>query len=444
LIELKPLELDKIFYGDCGTILRMEKNNLRKYWQKTGYELLDQFADLVYMDPPFFSNKKYEVIWGDGAEIRSFNDSHWYEDGKRRNSINAYLAFMRDRVEACYDVLKPTGSFYLHCDWHASHYLKKMCDEIFGYNNFRNEIIWYYKHMSNVKKDFARKHDTILRYTKSNEFVFNLNDVRQPYDDQTIKRYKTPVVFPKGYEAKINSLGKIPDDVWIIPPIRNVSKERIGYPTQKPEAVLERIIKASSNPGDIVLDPFCGCGTTAIVSRKLKRHFIGIDVSYTACKVMQNRFKDLNLGEIEICNRPFNGKESRTIPPIDFQNLVIGQLGMGAKSNPKKTSDMGIDGWDGNQNPVQVKQSEHVGRQVIDQFSTAIRRYFLQEGKRNKENRGIIICYSLTSGAWDEIKRLEHEENIDINAITIGKKDSIDRIEERWNRINNKRRGVLD
>lgn len=159
MIELEPLALDRIFYGDCDVILRRRKTKLEKKLEKYGAVLPDQFVDLAYMDPPFFSNKKYDTIWGDGAEIRSFNDSHWYENGIRRNSINAYLAFMRTRVEACYNVLKPTGSFYLHCDWHASHYLKKMCDEIFGRNNFRNEIIWHYNRWTNASKNFQRMQD---------------------------------------------------------------------------------------------------------------------------------------------------------------------------------------------------------------------------------------------------------------------------------------------
>ena len=460
MIESEPLELDRIIYGDCKDVLLRGKDRFEKYLQRKGIALPDQFVDLVYMDPPFFSGRNYDEIWHDGGEIRSFNDSHWYEDGKRRNSINAYLEFMRIRIEACYDVLKPTGSFYLHCDWHASHYLKKMCDEIFGVKNFKDAIVWGYSGRENPKQRmFPRKHDDILYYVKSKDYTFNTQykPYRLEYIEQFFKHNDDDgkgqyQLQPDGkggrYKQYLNkSKGHPINDVWTdIRPLNNRGSqhERLGYPTQKPEALLERIIKTSSNPGEIVLDPFCGCGSTAIASRKLNRHFIGIDASYTACKVMQDRLIKRGFDNIQIVNRPYNGKESRILNPIDFQNTVITQLGNGAKPNPKKGGDKGIDGWDGNQNPVQVKQSDHVGRQVIDQFSSAIRRYFLQEGKKNKERQGIIICYSLTSGAWEEIKRLKHEENIDINAITIGNNDSIDRIKERWDRINKKRGVQLD
>ncbi|GAI73363.1 unnamed protein product, partial [marine sediment metagenome] len=140
-------------------------------------------VDLIYIDPPFFSNRYYEIIWGDEAEIRSFEDR--WEGG-----INVYVDWMKERVMELHRVLKPTGSMYLHCDWHAGHYLKVMCDEIFGTNNFRNEIIWCYRGAGYPKKDFGRRHDTILRYSKADDYTFNLDDVRERYARATVERFK--------------------------------------------------------------------------------------------------------------------------------------------------------------------------------------------------------------------------------------------------------------
>ena len=142
-------------------------------------EIEEESIDLIYIDPPFFSNKQYEVVWGDEAEIRSFEDR--WEGG-----INVYIEWMRERVEKLHRVLKPTGSFYLHCDWHAGHYLKVMCDDVFGMKNFQNEIIWNYKRWSNVSKRFQKMHHTIFFYTKTNNYLFNVQP--QPYSKKTIHR----------------------------------------------------------------------------------------------------------------------------------------------------------------------------------------------------------------------------------------------------------------
>ncbi len=216
--------------------------------------------DFVYLDPPFFSNKYYEVIWGDEAEVRSFEDR--WEGG-----INVYVDWMEARVRHLHRVLKPTGSLYLHADWHAGHYLKAMLDDVFGYNRFQNEFVWYYSGGGASKKRWARKHDTIFFYTKGPDWTFNADAVRSAYKWTRGQRRADQ-------SERDLTKGKLADDVWEHHGVMPWAKERVGYPTQKPEALLERLLLASSNPGDIVLDPFCGCGTTIAVAERLRRQWI--------------------------------------------------------------------------------------------------------------------------------------------------------------------------
>lgn len=311
-------------------------------------------VDLIYIDPPFFSNRHYEVVWGDEAEIRSFED-RW------QGGINVYIDWMRPRVEELYRVLKSTGSFYLHCDWHANAHLKIMMDDIFGLKNFRNEIVWCYKTREFSKKYWNRKHDNILFYVKNARlpyyFNWDVEGVMESYSLQTIKKYKykdekgryrlvgrgikgSPIRSAKDVSPDWekthpelvvrNYLGKgyPPFDYWFMNIINQAAKERLGYPTQKPEALLEKIIKASSNKGDIVLDAFCGCGTTLVVAQKLERRWIGIDISPTAVKVMEKRLK--KVGAIKVKDNdyiaigmPTTIGDLRELKPFEFQKLFV-------------------------------------------------------------------------------------------------------------------------
>ena len=275
-------------------------------------------VDLIYLDPPFNSKRIYSAPIGAGKggkkkveagfhDIWTWNDdvderllayadkhadlfSYIQITGKIHGSaMKAYLTFMAQRIIEMHRVLKESGSLYLHCDPTASHYLKLLLDCIFGNRFLRNEIIWFYPAMSAAKKQFPRKHDTLFWYSNSDAWCFNGDPVREAYDEKTTKRYQNPVVFPGGYTAKQNALGRLPYSVWQIPPIRNVSKERTGYPTQKPLALLDRIIKASSNEGDMVLDPFCGCATTCVAAQNLHRNWIGIDISDKAVELVTER-----------------------------------------------------------------------------------------------------------------------------------------------------------
>ncbi|MFM6272360.1 MAG: DNA-methyltransferase, partial [Dolichospermum sp.] len=192
-----------------------------------------------------------------------------------KGSLLAYLVSMTLRITEIHRVLKPTGSFYLHCDPTASHYLKLILDGVFCSQGgeFRNEIVWCYRGAGYPKKDFGRRHDLIFRYSKGKEFTFNLDSVREEYAETTKERFRHHIGNKRGKkdfgQQSLNPLGKQPDDWWEIQPIAPSAKERLGYPTQKPEALLERIIKASSNENDIVLDAYCGCGTTVAVCQKL-------------------------------------------------------------------------------------------------------------------------------------------------------------------------------
>jgi DNA modification methylase len=376
-------------------------------------------VDLIYLDPPFFSNRHYEVVWGDEAEVRSFKD-RW------AGGINVYIEWMKERIVKMYDVLKDTGSFYLHCDWHAGHYLKIMLDDIFDYKHFQNEIVWYYRGGGVSKGRFGRKHDTIFFYAKGDKWTFNLDDVRTSYSEEILSRPKSsyrhhhygnkgaPTAVVNGWD--LNPKGKCPDDVFQFPIINPCAAERLGYPTQKPEALLEIIIKASSNKNDIVLDPFCGCGTAMAVAQKLKRKWIGIDISPTAIALIEKRLGKLGAvtgKDFDVIGMPTTINELKGLEPFEFQNWVINE--MRAKQSKKLSSDFGIDGYYDKtifteRAGIQVKQSENVGRNVVDNFETAL--------SRGKFSKGFIVAFSFSKGANEEAARAK-SEGLDIRLIKV-------------------------
>lgn len=361
----------------------------------------EKSIDLIYVDPPFFSNKVYEIIWGNGAEMKVYED-RW------KGGINVYVEWMKERLWQCYRVLKDTGSMYLHCDWHASHRLRVAMDDIFREKNFQNEIIWYYRRWTNVSGRFQRMHDTILFYSKTDNFKFNT--LYQPFSDKTIHR-DISVDGITNLKAKRDiKKGIVMHDVWELPYIHSQSKERLGYPTQKPEALLKRIIEASSNKEDIVLDSFCGCGTTLVVAHQLSRKWIGIDVSPIACGLMRDRLSKVGATNIRIIGAPKTIDELKTLEPFQFQNWVIDRIG-GVPSS-KKSSDMGIDGYTFMaREPVQVKQSEGIGRNVVDNFETAIR--------REHKTIGYIVAFSFAKSVYEEAARAKSEDGLDIRLVRV-------------------------
>jgi DNA modification methylase len=364
-------------------------------------------VDLIYIDPPFFSNRNYEIIWGDEAEVRSFEDR--WEGG-----INVYIDWMKERVMELHRVLKPTGTMYLHCDWHAGHYLKVMMDEVLGYNNFRNEIVWHYQRWPAKQKNFQRMHDIILLYSKTyGQNTFNVT--LESLSKGTLKRWggkKSKVEYDGDVRLVTQmtdevSPGRPMDDVWDIPVINSQAKERLGYPTQKPEALLERIIKASSNEGDVVLDAFCGCGTALAVAQHLGRHWVGIDISPSAIALIKNRLNKIGVSEndIDIIGMPQKAADLKKFKPYEFQYWAINE--MHATPSPRKAGDMGIDGFSFLEHiPIQVKQSEHIGRNVVDNFETALKRYYKH---KTKEIKGYIVAFSFGKGVYEEVARAKKD-----------------------------------
>ncbi len=374
----------------------------------------DACVDLIYLDPPFFSNRHYEVIWGDEAEVRSFEDR--WEGG-----IHVYINWMRDRVIQMRRILRPTGSFYLHCDSHASHYLKVMLDGVFGAPCFRNEIIWSYRRWPDRRaRAFQRMHDSILFYSATADGPGTFNVACEEISSSSRKRFggKRQILDPSTGTRKVTSevdtIGLPRRDVWELPIIAGNGKERLGYPTQKPEALLERILAASSQEQDTVLDPFCGCGTTVAVAERMRRKWIGIDISPTAVQLMKQRLVKSTNGHCtpKVVGLPVTEADLRLLKPFEFQNWVIQKL-VGTHS-PRKSGDMGIDGWSYMvHDPIQVKQSESVGRNVVDNFETAMERV----GK----DKGYIVAFSFTKGAREEVARARWEKKLDIQLIPVGK-----------------------
>jgi len=245
--------------------------------------------DLIYADPPFFTNRHYPARVGRGEDSRKPQEwqlaegypDHWTD-------LEAYLDMLYPRLVLMHRLLSRTGTLYMHLDWHADAYARLLLDEIFGPERLLNEIIWVYHGPSPIRTAFNRKHDTILVYTKSEDYTFNADAVRQPYDPVTVKTFASS---PKAGFGKIPNLarGKVPEDWWYFPVVARLHNERTGYPTQKPEALLERILLASSNPGDLVADFFCGSGTAAVAAARNGRRYIAVDGAWRAAHTTYTR-----------------------------------------------------------------------------------------------------------------------------------------------------------
>lgn len=378
------MTIKEIYYGDNLDVLRkfVEKDSI----------------DLCYIDPPFNSKRNYNQIYNnigteDKALARAFVDTWTWDEiaisglqeikhthchlfttqaidlitglekvlGK--GSLFAYLISMTLRINEIYRVLKPTGSFYLHCNPTASHYLKLVLDALFCARggDFRNEIIWCYRKWSVTQNQFVSNHDVILFYTKSGKNTFNTQYL--PLSEGTMKRWKG-----KKQQAAFDESGKrlathlfeesqgVPMyDWWEVSVINPAAKERLGYPTQKPEALLERIIQASSNEGDLILDAYCGCGTTLVVAEKLNRQWIGIDITYQSISLVLKRLEDnynALLNQIKISGVPkdfdsafalAHKKDDRLRK--EFEKWLIQTYSKNrAIVNEKKGGDKGIDG----------------------------------------------------------------------------------------------------
>jgi DNA modification methylase len=454
----------------------------------------DDSVDLVYIDPPFNTSRNYEVFWGEAQERRAFDD--------RFGDITVYMDWMRPRLRELHRILKPTGSFYYHCDPHASHYIKVELDRIFGFDNFRNEIIWRRTSVHSGARRFGSVHDTIFFYSKGKKYTwnptlepmsaltaqqwynniepktqrrFNRADLTAPgstggassaiwrgIDPSTkgrhwaIPGFLSSIVAGKNTTDALDALdaagrihwpkrsGGMPmlkryieespgipaqDVITDISPLKNNAPERLGYPTQKPLALLERLINASSNEGDTILDAFCGCGTALEAASTLKRKWLGIDFSPTACRVMSERLEKLGLRvgvDFYLRDMPKSPEVLRKMPPFEFENWAV--VALGGIPNKVKVGDYGIDGrlyladigkthrgdfmetldlW----YPIQVKQMDHVGRPDIDKFETAMR--------RDKRLKGYFVAFGYTRDALSEVRRANND-GLDIVPITVG------------------------
>ena len=320
--------------------------------------------DLIYLDPPFNSNANYAAPIGSEAAGAEFKDTWTLNDvdaawldlieakhpalnrvihAAMTDSDKSYLIYMAVRLLEMHRILKDTGSIYLHCDPTMSHYLKLVMDTIFGKQHFQNEIIWCYERGSRKKSQFGRKHDVIFFYSKTKNYVFDSDAVR-------IGRRKTHMKVETDSEgrtwqvkkdAKSGKVYRYPTDVGVLCPdwwigiqqLNRNEKERLGYPTQKPLALLDRIIKASSNEGNVVFDPFCGCATTLVAADRLQREWIGIDISAKAAELVVERigddqglFEDI-IARDDIPNRTDLGNISRYNAPENKTQLYGEQAG---------------------------------------------------------------------------------------------------------------------
>jgi DNA modification methylase len=382
----------------------------------------DESIDLIYLDPPFFSNRNYEVIWGDEGEIRSFQDR--WEGG-----MEHYIGWLYERVAEMHRILKSTGSIYLHCDWHADAYIRvNILDKLFCAKNFRNEIAWCYRGGGSPKNDFGRRHDIIFRYSKTETYNFFADNVRIPYQAEGLGRTDDAMWGKHKGTNKVykpNPLGKIPEDWWTINILNANDPERICYPTQKPESLLERIIKCSTKEGDIVLDPFMGGGTTIAVADRLGRQWIGIDQSPMAVKVTELRLQK----QTELFTAPYIvqlHKYDKDVlfneDPFKFETWIIQQFD-GIPQN-KKGGDNGVDGKTKDGTPIQVKQSNNIGVNVVKNFSVSAKQYnkiLFDKNVSEKNPVGYIIAFSFGKGAVEEAARLKNSENIIIELVRVEK-----------------------
>ena len=272
--------LDTILHGDClKEMKKIEKNSI----------------DLIYLDPPFFTQKSHTLSNKERTKEFSFDDI-W---GTNRE----YAIFLEERISLMRELLRDSGSIFVHCDKSAEHIIRAILDKVFGKEHFQSEIIWTYKRWSNSKKGLLPAHQNIYFYSKTKDFKFN--KIYTAYSettniDQILQRRTRDKDNKSVYDLDKNGNPKPSDkkkgvplsDVWDIPYLNPKAKERVGYPTQKPLLLLERIVKLCSNEGDIILDPFCGSGTTCVASKLLNRHYIGIDKSLEAVELTINRLKN--------------------------------------------------------------------------------------------------------------------------------------------------------
>ena len=422
--------MNMLYYGDNLDILKKH--------------IKDETVDLIYLDPPFQSGKNYNIIFqpktgeikGATSQREAFKDTwEWGPEAELEYTelitgtltteppgqklidlmkamrgylaecpLLAYLCMMAPRLLEMRRALKDTGSIYLHCDPTASHYLKLAMDAVFGPGNFINEIIWHYHTGGVGKRYYAKKHDIIFFYSKTNKYKYYPERVKIPRTEKALRRAQNP----QGARITVENVEKMPEDVFEIQALNPMEKERTGYPTQKPEALLEKIIKASSDEGDTVMDPFCGCGTAIAVAERLRRKWTGIDITYLAIDVIKKRLEKHHIKENEhfkVYGDPkdiYSAGKLAEQKPFQFEVWAVSQL----NATPTiKTGDKGVDG-------------------VIN---------FIDNTKKEKIGRGIISVkggHSINPGMVRDLKGTIQSQNADFGILITLKEPTRGMIEE--------------
>jgi site-specific DNA-methyltransferase (adenine-specific) len=294
------METNKIYHGNCVEKLK---------------EIEANKVDLIYFDPPFFTQRKHSLTNKDNSKTYEFDDKY--------NSIEEYLKLVENVLQESKRVLKNTGSVFLHCDKTASHNIRVVMDKIFGRENFQSEIIWSYKRWSNAKKGLLNAHQVIFFYSKTQDFKFNTlytdysttTNLDQILQDRE-RNENGKSVYKKDENGNV-VLGKekkgVPlSDIWEIPYLNPKAKERTGYPTQKPVLLINQILNIVTEEGDLVVDPFCGSGTTCVSAKLLKRQFIGIDISKDAVELANSRLEEMVISESNLLNKGTNEYQEKT------------------------------------------------------------------------------------------------------------------------------------
>ncbi len=436
---------NSLYFGDNLEIL---KNLYKKH--------PEGFIDLIYIDPPFNSKRNYNILFEDidlkdtkaqkeafkdtwsnvtyldtlnelkGLDLNLHNFLHNLDQVGISQSAVSYLTMMAIRIWYMHKILKETGSFYLHCDSTMSHYLKIVCDIIYNEGNFRNEIIWSYKRYTAASNRFQKLHDIILFYSRTSNSTFN--DIREPYGEKSGKadsHYKQDEEgkWYRWQKRKDNepykiylSEGRRIGDVWEISIINASSKERLGYPTQKPLTLMERIIQASSNEGDLVADFFCGCGTTIAAAEKLNRKWLGVDISHLAVKLIAKRLIDSHGQNIrktfELFGFPQDLDSARMLATetksgrFKFEEWIIEVL-LGGILNQNKNQ-TGFDGYvtfdvNGDKDVCLIEVKS--GGATLPQVN-----HFIQIVEERNADMGVFVCFKeqVTSGMEKAAKMQGH------------------------------------
>ena len=406
LKELLPTGANRLFFGDCLHVMRQLPSNS---------------IDLIYIDPPFFSGRNYNVIFGDKNEVRSCNDI--WEGG-----MPGYLVWLNARLYEMKRLLKPTASIYVHLDWHAAHYVKVEMDKIFGVASFNNEIVWYYYNkMAPFSRCFPRAHDSILAYVKSRDDKFTFNK-QEELRDEPVKQLKRKFIGGKPINVR-NEAGEVQyqiretrrvDDVWRISCLQPADKhERIGYPTQKPETLLEHIIEASSNKGDVVADFFSGGGTTPTVAQRLNRRWIACDQSRIAVSITADRV-----------TRVVEEKIGKVFPVPDFtvEHWGIYEIPQLEKASTERFREFVVRAFGGK--PESVSPSIHGTRHGIPLYvghpsrTTRITkddvvRFAEAIFKERRSNFGTMLAWNFSPDAKRAIEILAARENKRIDFVRL-------------------------